>query len=276
MARPIPDLDPMTAAEVATNDNIIIDDTSAGETKRIPVGELLGLPKIGWTAAGEVWTFDTWNATTRIGTINVPSGATNKYTVKNRVMITQATGGIKYGIIHKVENTKLTVHVPNGTTLNNEAITTPYYSQQDSPQGFNSDPTIWELRYLSNAEVAQSSPTLGVWYNINSSLLALGIGAYDLYYEANIETLRATNADAYSTLSTSNSTESDKDFSAWSFIGNGVASNNNVHPTTRRKRVTLASASTFYLLFKTSAGNSQLKLRGADGTTKIIALTAYL
>lgn len=135
MARPIPDLDPMTAAEVATDDNIIIDDTSAQETKRIPVGDLLGLPNVGWTAAGEVWSFVSWNSTTRIGVVQVPTDATTKYAVDNYVKITQATGGTKYAKILSLTSTQLTLWFPSGVTLNNEAITIPQYSPLASPVG---------------------------------------------------------------------------------------------------------------------------------------------
>lgn len=178
MARPIPDMDQMTAAEVATDDSIIIDDTSAGETKRINVGDLVGLPLVGWTAAGEVHTFVSWDATRRIGVITVPSNATLKYQRGNRYRLTQSTGGTKYGIIVAITTTQLTVHFPSGVTLNNETITNPYYSPLDSPIGFPKEKSLWMLSFEATATTAQNSPTGTLWYNTGSGLLNLGPGSW--------------------------------------------------------------------------------------------------
>ena len=136
MARPIPDMDQMTAAEVATDDSIIIDDTSAGETKRIPVGDLLGLPKMGWVAAGQVWTFSSFNSSTRIGVATVPSNATTKYSVGMRIQFTQSTGGTKYGFVVAVTSTTISIFFGLSVTFNNEAISTPYYSTEYMPFGY--------------------------------------------------------------------------------------------------------------------------------------------
>lgn len=134
MALPIPDLDTMEAAEVASDDKLIIEDTSADETKIIDVGKLLGLPSVGWTAAGETWSFVSWNSTTKIGVIQVPTDATTKYAIDNFVRFVQSTGGTKYGRILSLTSTQLTVWLPN-YTLNNEAITVPNYSPLASPIG---------------------------------------------------------------------------------------------------------------------------------------------
>lgn len=175
MARPIPDMDQMTPAEVAADDSIIIDDTSAGETKRIDVGDLLGLPKAGWQAAGEVWAYASWSSGNRVGTITVPTNATTKYTPGMRVQITQATGGTKYGIILAVSATLLTVFFPSGTTFNNEAITTPFFSVQKVPFGFNADPSIWKLRFdISDAQ----NKAAGSYMNPSSAQLSVPVGAW--------------------------------------------------------------------------------------------------
>lgn len=134
MARPIPDLDEMTAAEVATDDSIIIDDTSAGETKRIDVGELLGLPSVGWTASGEIWTFSSFVTASTMAVVNVPTNALNKYAIGMFVRFSQATGGTKYGKIVAMTSTTLTLWT-YGYTVLNETITAPMYSPLAHPQG---------------------------------------------------------------------------------------------------------------------------------------------
>lgn len=143
MALPIPDLDTMTAAEVAADDKIIIDDTSADETKTIEVGELLGLPDLGWTPAGETWSFVSWNSTTKIGVMQVPSDATTKYSVGMWVRIVQATGGTKIGKITAVTSTSISVNFFNLYSLINETITTPFYSPLAQPYGAPSIPVTY-------------------------------------------------------------------------------------------------------------------------------------
>lgn len=178
MARPIPDLDPMTAAEVAADDNIIIDDTSAQETKRIPVGDLLGLPLIGWTAAGQVWSYSAWNSATRVGTITVPTNATTKYTPGDKIRISQSTGGTKYGFVVEVAATSLKVYFGLDYTLNNEAISTPYYSSDVSPQGYAGPQLIREVYKNSTGSnstrwiLEQSGWGYGVGDNTSATTLA--------------------------------------------------------------------------------------------------------
>jgi hypothetical protein len=124
----------MDRTEISQDDEVIIEDVSAGITKRTTVGDLVGLPDIGWIAAGETWLFSSFNSTTKIGVITVPSNATLKYAVNNLVRFTQATGGTKFGKILAVTSTSITVWMP-GLTLNNEAITAPMYSPLATPLG---------------------------------------------------------------------------------------------------------------------------------------------
>lgn len=166
----------LTASQLARNDIIGIRDMSAGQTKYITVEDLTGVPSFGWQAAGESWTFSSWDATTRIGVITVPSNATLKYQAGNRVSFTQATGGTKVGIIHAVTATTLTVFFPVGTTLNNEAITSPIYSPLDTPFGFSKDPELWTLVTRKTTRTTQGA-SVNTYYNIGGSL-QIGAGKW--------------------------------------------------------------------------------------------------
>ena len=177
MSKRISQLTQLTAAQLASNDILAIVDVSAGQTKYITVKDLTGLPDFGWTATGESWAYSSWDSTTRIGVITVPTDATVKYTPKNRVRFSQTTGGTKYGIIHKVTATTLTVHFPSGTTLTNETITSPVYSGEDSPVGFPTDVASWLLTY-TNTSTTAATGSVGVWQNPNTSRIALGIGSW--------------------------------------------------------------------------------------------------
>jgi len=208
MARPIPDLDEMFAAEVAADDDLIIDDFSASETKRIKVGELLGLPKMGWTASGESWSFSSWTAATRIGVITVPSDATLKYTPGMRIEITQVTGGIKHALIHAVSATTLTLFFESGATLVNQAISSIYYSSLKVPFGFKISPLNWRIRKIYPGGEDKTSG-LSNYQSLSSSLLTLGKGSWKVKAAFTIEwKWSGTTADGNLALSDSSTTAS--------------------------------------------------------------------
>lgn len=94
-----------------------------------------GTPK-AWPIIEEAWTFNAWNATTKIGVINVPTGATSRYREGNFIKFVQSTGGTKYGRILSVATTTITVWIPD-YTLNNEAITSPSLSWAGTPFGIS-------------------------------------------------------------------------------------------------------------------------------------------
>lgn len=113
-----------------------------GQLKRVQVKVLTGNPDVGWQATGESWSFSSWNATLHLGVATVPSDATVKYVVGMWVRFSQATGGTKWGKIVSVTTTTITFQMPNGTSLANEAITSPVYSPLYRPVGAPSDSTF--------------------------------------------------------------------------------------------------------------------------------------
>lgn len=114
---------------LASDDYLVVLDSSANIAKKITIANAFGIPTLGYTATGESWTYAT--ATT----ITVPTDATTKYQRGNIIKITQATGGTKYGVITIVAATLLTIEWLNGATLVNEAITSPFYSSNATPLG---------------------------------------------------------------------------------------------------------------------------------------------
>lgn len=95
----------------------------------------------GWISANETWTY----ASTT--TITVPSGATSKYAVGDRLKFTQHST-VKYAVLIKVEDTLLTIPSNDDYLFEDTAtypITLNYYSHQASPVGypqwFNYTPT---------------------------------------------------------------------------------------------------------------------------------------
>jgi hypothetical protein len=261
---------------LASDDYLVVLDSSANIAKKITIANAFGIPELGWTAAGESWTYSSWTSSTRIGVITVPTDATTKYVAGMRIKITQSTGGTKYGIIHKVEATALTVFFPTGTTLNNEAITSPNYTSVKAPIGFNANSTLWSLEFTDTAKRAQVNPTANTWYNQGTSLLVLGIGIWDTYYKASLETARgaAGGIDSVVSLSTSNSSATDASWNTWVYMNNTT---NNVDFHFMRRLLSVTAQTTYYLVSKcTNASQTQLDYRGADATTVISATSAYL
>ena len=146
---------------LASDDYLVVLDSSANIAKKITVANAFGIPDFGWTAAGESWTYSSYTSSTRIGIVTVPSDATTKYSLGMKIKITQATGGTKYARITAVTSTTLSFLMLNSTTLNNEAITSPAYSTADTPYAPTpvdfQEPTPWQSVTFSNSWVDYGS-----------------------------------------------------------------------------------------------------------------------
>lgn len=114
-------------------------DTLTNKTLTSPI---LATPTIqgwdGWEDANESWTYA--SATT----ITVPSDATTKYYVGDKIKLTQSAT-VKYFYIIGVTSTVLTITGGTDFTLTNNTITANFYSHNDAPlnfpQWFNYTPT---------------------------------------------------------------------------------------------------------------------------------------
>lgn len=236
----------------------------------------------GWLAAGETWVYASWTAGTHIGTFTIAGvDKTSKYYVGMRVKITQSTGGIKYGIITKSAfSTDTTITVDFGTdyTLNNEAISSPYFSLAKVPAGFPVDPNKYSLTTTDTSNRTQATPANANWYNLGSVSLTLGIGVYYLSYQVGAYAQRALTAGTnpvYTTLSTTNSTESDSDFTAK--VGNDKDTLRSGGTAFREKVVVVTTPTTYYLNTKVDlAGLDELGNNNAETKLIIRAINAYL
>lgn len=126
------------AAGTTTISNSVIDDLRVMAT---------GLDNGGWISvpAADIaaWAFSSFNATTRIGIITVPTDATTRYKAGMWIKFYQATGGWKYAYITAVTATTITANFFNSYTLNNEAIIAPSYSMRAAPFGAPNLPVIY-------------------------------------------------------------------------------------------------------------------------------------
>jgi hypothetical protein len=81
-----------------------------------------------WFDPNETWSY------LSASTITVPSGAASRYSVGDKIKLTQTT--VKYFYITAVADTVLTVTGGSDYTVANAAITANYYSKSTSPVGF--------------------------------------------------------------------------------------------------------------------------------------------
>lgn len=261
---------------LASDDYLVVLDSSANIAKKITIANAFGIPDFGWTATGETHTYSSWSSTTRIGVITVPTDATTKYTAGMRYRISQSTGGTKYGIITKVTATTLTVFFPEGTTLNNETITSPHYATVKIPIGFNADPTIWTLELTSSSNRTISSAS----YASLTDNLVVGIGSWKVSLKGNIARpySASTSNDFYNvTLSSDTSTETYPNLTfAYNIrFGSASASSGGNATTQTDDDVLLAAQTTLTVLGQKVAGVNGT-LAGGNIPTIIRAVCNYL
>lgn len=266
-----------TAATVANpTDEVPL--LQGGVLKRVQVKTLVGNPDVGWLATGESWTYSSWDATRRIGVVNVPSDATTKYTAGNRVRISQTTGGTKYAIITYVTSTTLTLHFPSGITLNNEAISTPFYSPLDSPIGFPTDQTLWVLEWTSTSQINVGSIALAATItNVTGASLQVGKGLWDVSFFAYGQITHAgtTYLNQILGLSTSNNSWSDAQLKSQGTTIN-LSTAQGDGSQSRSKRILFSSDVTLYLNTQAANPNTTQYVNGKVSTTVIRAISAYL
>lgn len=253
-------------------DVLALHNDSTDDTEKVSVEQLRS--HITWTPAEETWSYSSWSSTTRIGVITVPSNATAKYSAGMRIRITQSTGGTKYGIIHAVSSTSLTVFFASGYTLNNEAISNPYWSCVKVPFGFPASRRNFELE-TSTSGFTQSSPSASTWYN-SSINLPVGIGMM-LGWQANIFAIKTSGPiDISCTLSTTTNSETDADYTSRHYT-TGV--NESASPAGKQSGKVTAAAATYSLLIYTpQSSTSSIRLLGgaSSGNTLISAVSAYI
>jgi hypothetical protein len=158
----------------------------------------------GWRDILETWAYASYSSTSRIGVFTVPAGATDKYNPGMRVMFTQTTGGLKYGIIVDVTSTTVSVFLPNGTSLVNEPVLYPSYSSSKQPLGFPADAALWTVKYTTKTDTSVAA-TAQAWYKESAAhQIVVGPGSWRLRYKVSVYAqagAASTNLKMWATLS---------------------------------------------------------------------------
>jgi hypothetical protein len=203
-----------------------------------------------------------------------------------RFKCTQVTGGIKFFIITKVElsgsDTLITLFGGTGANsydLNNEVISSPYWSNVKIPFGFPFDPEIWSIIITDSADRSQADVNIGTYYNLGTTncQINIAIGLWEVEFCAHVIFDRNTagsNVFTNIALSTSNNSVSDTNLLLVS--GFTAGSSDTINTTLFRKINLLLTVKTLYYLIGSAQAAGTLTFKGSTVPTKIIARCAYL
>jgi len=261
-------------------DEVVTYDNSATTSKRVKIVNLIGaaggIPINGWIGAAAMTYASADDPTYTATMVGDVSGI---YQVGQRIKLTQATGGTKYFIITKIAvagNTTLTLYGGTDYNLENEAISSPCYSPVKAPFGFPLNPDKWTIEITDTGNRSQATPTQNVWYNLGSVTISIPIGIWDVDYRVLLCVADTTSISwtVYSTLSTANNSESDKQLTCLSGVDAIIVL---YSTSTARKIIELTSKTSYYLNTKTGSANlDNMYNRGDVATTIIRAVCAYL
>lgn len=238
----------------------------------------------GWQSAGEAFVYVSADDPTFVFKI-VGVDRTTKYYPGMKIKLTQATGGTKFFIITKVDlvssDTHITVYGGTDYNLENESISSPYYSLMKSPAGFPLDPTKWTVEVTDSTPRSISTPTQNAWGNISQLNITIPIGIWNVSYQVMIGINEGSNADQsiHATLSTANNSESDNDFRTGLYKRNTGATANYIWGSVSKQKVlTIASKTIYYFNIMTSDVDIDTIFANPDGAQKGIvkAVCAYL
>jgi hypothetical protein len=236
----------------------------------------------GWVDAGETWTYGSADDPTY--TFTISGDKTTKYSAGMRVRVSQSTGGTKYFFMTKVEHsagtTTVTIYGGTDYDLNNEAISSPYYSMVKAPFGFPLEHAKWTVEVTDSTQRSQSSPVNGTWYNLGSVTISVPIGSWRVMYEVQVEVDRTTSStgqEAFTTLSTANNSEVDKAWTGMTFSADAAASGKGTSSLIHREKfLTLTSKTSYFLNTMQDTGGTILYNRGDICITVLRAVCAYL
>lgn len=275
---------PGTPAELATHEaetsahGVSGDVVGTTDTQTLTNKTLTSPKWNGWINCPATLTFSSYDSDTRTGTATTSANMTGEVQVGDRLTFSQATGGTKYAIITAIASGSVTFFMYEGDVLDNETITSPQYSHQKNPFGFDTDGTKWELEATSTTDEAQTSPTQNQWYNIFN--LELPIGSWNVSYSAagSINDAENNSGLFQATLSSGSTTESDSELTAILFTEQvGVTSSRVINTLNKQKTITVTSATTYYLNIATSSvGVTEIALRSDLAPSIIRAKCAYL
>jgi hypothetical protein len=193
----------------------------------------------------------------------------------DKFFIVTAVGAFSGGV------TPITVYGGTDYALANASILAGSFSTHKKPFGFNASPLKWTETLHDTTLRTVASPTQNVWYNPGSLSISLPIGVWNVTLETTTQANRTGSAaGVFSTLSTGNNSETDTDFTSYSYVqaaGNGT-NQISILSTQRRQGVIAAAAKTsLYINVSTDFSDlSNMYLANSNAPLVVLATCAYL
>lgn len=219
-------------------------------------GDLVIATSSDWNAIVATLTYASADSPTFVA--NTSIDLTSVISVGMKIKLTQTT--VKYFIVTEITSTTITLYGGTDYALADAAITLPSYSSMKAPFGFPLDSTKWTVRFKEDTtEFNQSSPTQNTWYNMYA--LSIPIGMWEIEWSgmiAVISTASKTGVRVQATLSTTNNSQTDNDFTAYQGINGASGALVCIGSVSRRKVLSLASKTTYYLNIRTTSASADV------------------
>lgn len=210
-------------------------------------------------------------------TVSFASNMTSKLSPGMKIKLTDST--VKYFIIVKVGTysggkTIITLYGGTDYTLSGGSISSPYFSIEKSPVGFPLNPDKWSVIVSSYDNLEQATPTQQVWYNLGSLSINVPIGVWNVRYDVDLRIVALVeNKSLYSTFSTQNNAEDDRQYTSGFNSGAPI----DICFANCEFVLNLSSKTTYYLLAQTGATDvTTIHFRGNYRATVIKCVCAYL
>jgi len=234
----------------------------------------------GWIPANETWTYAGADDPTFI--FSISGDKTGKYSPGMKIRLNQTTD--KYFIITGVSfgtNTTITVYGGTDYDLANATIASPCYSSQKAPFGFPLNPTKWTVEVTDVTDRYQATPTQNTWYNLNSTLITIPIGVWDLSYRVSLGADRVVSTVSMLTqvtLSTANNSESDADLTSMTLTLNSTSDSDAIRCSVYKDKIISLAAKTIHYLNTRTTSASVGNIYNGNTSSKLIirAVCAYL
>lgn len=208
----------------------------------------------------------------------------------DKITFEQETDGEYFAFVTKIDwdttvadKTYIELFVYQQNAIEDEDITggTVGLSRAKNPWGFPLDEAGWSIVVRNTSELSQSSPTLGNWINLGSLSITIPAGLFDISYMVALYSGAAssTGRQAWVTLSTGTSSETDSDFTGIQWQDGATGTQRTAGTIFRRKNLSLASQTIMYLNARlvTGAGTSDnIQFKGNISPTLLRATIAYL
>jgi hypothetical protein len=173
----------------------------------------------------------------------------------------QAGGAISslldYGIVTSATfstNTTLVVQVPEGCTIpTSGGVSALSYSSVKVPFGMPVARGKWTVSSILKTSQSQASAVVGTWYNVGSHQMLTPVGDWVLGYDNSPLATSSAGASLQATLSPANNTAGDAEFVTEVYMP-GTA--NNGAPRSKKRYISLSSATQYYLNLNASVGTS--------------------